>query len=124
MIRILKGFPKNALGVSHVGHVSAEDYAHILLPEIEKRIRRYGNVRLLVRISDDFQGFEPGAIWSDAKLGLRHWLDFSRLALVSDLRWLRDSTLFFGAFFPHPLKVFADDEFEAARAWLLKEESA
>lgn len=124
MITVLDGFPETALGVAYVDHVTAEDYATVLVPEIEKRITQYGGVRLLVHFSDDFQTFAPSAMWSDTKLGLTHWSDFSRLAVVSDLVWLRDSVMLFGAFFPHPVKVLSDSEFDAARAWLLEGDAA
>ena len=124
MITVLNGFPDNALGVDYIGHVTAEDYGSVLVPEIEKRLKRFGGVRLLVRFGSEFESLAPSAVWSDTKLGLSHWSEFSRIAVVSDVTWLRDAVLIFRPIIRYPVKIFDDSKFEAARGWLLEEEAA
>ena len=118
MITVLNGFPDNALGVDYIGHVTAEDYGSVLVPEIEKRLKRFGGVRLLVRFGSEFESLAPSAVWSDTKLGLSHWSEFSRIAVVSDIDWVRQSAKLFSPLLRGQVHVFSNDELDEAKHWI------
>ncbi|WP_407665917.1 SpoIIAA family protein [Mycolicibacterium aubagnense] len=37
------------------------------------------------------EGFDPGAIWEDQKLGFAHFFDWERCAVVTDVAWASPS---------------------------------
>ena len=53
-------------------------------------------VRLLYHLSEDFESFSAGAAWDDAKLGLQHWTSFERMAVVTDVGWVKNSFAMLG----------------------------
>ena len=48
-----------------------------------------GPIKMLYVIGKDFAGFELEALWDDGAFGLRHWHDFSLIAVVADHAWMR-----------------------------------
>jgi hypothetical protein len=118
MLEIMKGFPETILAVRGTGRVSAEDYRDTLIPEALRRIRQHGSLRLLCELGPQFEGMTPGAIWADTKLGLTHWGDFGRMAIVTDVQWIKDAVSLFAPFFHHPVRVFPNAESDAARTWI------
>jgi len=88
------------------------------VPLIEERLRRHGRIKLLYRIGPEFESFTAGAVWNDALVGLRHMTDFSRVAVVSDIGWIRHALRAFAPLIPAEIHVFADKELEAAKAWI------
>ena len=61
-----------------------------------------------------------GAVWADTKLGLAHWGDFGRMAVVTDVEWITNAVRLFAPLFHHPVRAFSTAEFDAARGWILQ----
>ena len=60
-------------------------------PAIE-RAGPSGDLRVLIVISE-FEGISAGAMWEDLKMGLQHGRDWKRIALVTDVEWMRHMRL-------------------------------
>ncbi|MFZ3324251.1 MAG: STAS/SEC14 domain-containing protein [Usitatibacter sp.] len=120
MIEILPDFPDEVLAVRASGRLSASDYRETLVPEVRRRVEQHGTLRMLYQLGPQFDGMTAGAMWSDATLGIRHWSDFGRIAIVTDSDWIGNSARLFGPFFPHAVKVYPNAEFEVARQWILQ----
>lgn len=120
MIEILPGFPDEVLAVRASGRVSANDYRETLVPEVRRRIERNGSLRMLFQLGPEFDGMTPGAMWSDATLGIRHWGDFGRIAVVTDVDWIASGVRLFTPFFRHAVKLYPNAGFDEARQWILK----
>ncbi len=120
MIEFMSGYPDNVLAVSATGRISADDYRKTLVPEAQRRILREGSLRLIYHLGQRFEGMTPGAMWADATLGLRHWGDFGRIAVVTDAAWITNAVRLFAPLFHHPVRVFTEAEFEDARRWILQ----
>ncbi len=118
MLEIMKGFPENILAVRGTGRVSGEDYRDTLIPEALRRIKQHGSLRLYCELGPQFEGMTPGAVWADTKLGLTHWGDFGRMAVVTDVHWIADAVRLFAPLFHHPVRAFPNAESEAARTWI------
>ena len=115
----VKSTPINGiLEISMSGRLTSEDYANVLTPAIQSALEANDTIRVLVQIGPEFDGFEAGAIWSDAKLGLSHWHGFDRVAVVTDVDWIESSIKIFGFAMPCPARVFDLDEVDEARRWL------
>ncbi|MEZ5855184.1 MAG: STAS/SEC14 domain-containing protein [Hyphomicrobiaceae bacterium] len=124
MIEILKDYPDDVLAVTGKGRVTAEDYREVLIPEANRRIEKYGTIRLFCHLGADFDGLTAGAAWSDLKLGISRWNQIGRMVVVTDVTWIRDAVYLFAPIFHHPVRTFANKDLEAARAWILEREVA
>ena len=120
MFEIMSGFPEDVLAVRGKGRVSAEDYRDTLIPEALRRIKQHRSLRLLCFLGPEFEGMTPGAVWADTKLGLAHWGDFGRMAVVTDMEWITNAVRLFAPLFHHPVRAFSTAEFDAARSWILQ----
>lgn len=118
MIEMLTGLPSNVIGFTAVGKVTAEDYETRLVPAVEDALAKNDKVRLLYNLGEGFDGFEAGAMWEDAKVGLSHLAAWERIALVTDVEWIRVATKAFGFAMPGKVRVFKNAELEAARDWI------
>lgn len=118
MIEALQDFPDNVVAIRCSGHVSKADYDDILVPRVEKAFGDHGKVRVYYEVGPDFSGFEPGAMWADFKMGIGHLTGWERVAVVTDIAWLRHSVQFFSFMMPVEVKLFALDEAAEAKAWV------
>ena len=111
-------FPPDVIAVTAHGHIGRKDYERDLVPKVLERIRAEGKVKLLYEIGADFKGISAGAAWDDAELGLMHLTEFARIAVVTDVEWLRLGTKMFAPILPCPVHLFHLSERNAARDWI------
>jgi hypothetical protein len=77
-----------------------------------------GPIKMLYVIGKEFTSFELEALWDDGNLGLKHWRDFSHVAVVSDQAWLRAAVSVFMPFFHGEVRMFGLSQLPAAKAWI------
>ncbi|MGY4710414.1 STAS/SEC14 domain-containing protein [Mycolicibacterium sp. CBM1] len=123
MIKALSGLPDNVAAFSCHGHVSKSDYETVLIPDVEKRLARHDKVRIYYEIDPDFDGFDPGAMWDDTKLGFSHFLRWERFAVVTDIEWIKQTMKFVGYLMPGEMRAFPIAEAEKAREWISESSS-
>ncbi len=119
MIETLKDFPDNVAAFVCHGQVTQRDYATVLVPAVEKMLAQHDKVRLYYETASDFAGIEPGAVWADTKVGIEHWRRWERVAVVTDVEWIRLTTKMFGFVMPGELKVFSTSEARQAHEWIV-----
>ncbi|MGA7326656.1 MAG: STAS/SEC14 domain-containing protein [Rhodomicrobium sp.] len=117
MLRLIEDLPPGVLGVEATGKVTHEDYKTILIPRAEAMIAK-GPIKMLYVAGQDFEGYELEALWDDSAFGVKHWHDFSRVAVVADEPWLRAVITMFRPIFPCEVRLFRLSELAAARAWI------
>ena len=118
MIKQINDLPDNILGFEARGEVTGADYESVLIPAIEEMLARRENIRFLYHLGSEFTGFDAEAMWEDAKVGLQHLTSWERVAVVTDLGWIRTAVKAFSFFMRGQVRVFANSEFENARRWL------
>jgi len=118
MIEHLKDFPGNVLAVVCHGRVTRADYDSVLVPAAEAALKANAKVRLYYETAPDFTGLEAGAMWEDFKVGVEHWTRWERVAVVSDVEWIRQTVRLFGFLMPGVAKTFSSTEAAQARAWI------
>jgi hypothetical protein len=123
MIRILSRFPENVVAVTCEGRVTRKDYDDVLLPAVIAALQRHGKVRLYYEITPQFSGIEAGAIWEDFRIGMEHLLRWERVAVVTDIEWIRHAMNAFRFLLPGKIRVFAGNEAGAAREWIVASEA-
>jgi hypothetical protein len=117
-VTVMSGLPDDTIGISVEGVIEARDYDDVIVPLIEEKLGRYERIKFLYRIGRKFESFTPGAVWSDTRIGLKHLTRFSRIAVVSDIEWIRHAVRLFAPMVPGDLHVFRDKELGEAKAWL------
>lgn len=118
MIEVMIDLPDHVLGLRAKGEVTSDDYQTVLVPALEEKLARYKKARLLYVLDDQFEGYTGGAAWQDAKVGMKHFTSFERVAVVTDVDWIENMVKAFGFVFPGDVRVFDDDELEEARRWI------
>ena len=98
------------------GKLAREDYERFV-PEIERMIREYFRIRVLV-IMRDFHGWDAGALLEDLKWNAEHFRDIERLAVVGERTWHTWMTGFCKPFSTTEVRYFAAKDLAAARAWI------
>jgi hypothetical protein len=116
MMKELTELPAGVIGFETSGKLRAEDYRDILLPAIESAAAQ-GDVRCLIVINE-FDGLSGGALWQDLKMGVEHLGAWKRVALVTDIEWMRHMASMFGWMTPGSMKHFPMADRAAAIAWL------
>jgi hypothetical protein len=121
MINRLGDMPEGTIGFEFAGDVTGEEYRQVLEPPLEQAVEA-GEVRLLLRTAEDFDGMKLGARTEDAKanirLGVAHRKAWKRVAIVTDSDWLSASFRVWSHFVPVEMKIFAAAEAADARTWV------
>jgi len=118
MVEQIPNLPDNVLGFTAKGTVTANDYDSVIIPAVEALFSRQSKVRFLYHLGEDFSGFEAAAMWDDTKLGLKHLGGWERMAVVSDVEWVRAAVKVFGLAIPGHVRVFHNRELAEATRWI------
>jgi hypothetical protein len=118
MMSTMDDLKDGIVGVKAHGKVTREDYETVLMPAVERALQGREKIRLLYRVAPDFTSFTGGAMWDDAKLGMRHMRAWERVAVVTDVAWIVDAVKFFQFVIPATTRVFRYEELEQAKEWL------
>lgn len=117
LIRV-QGLPDNVLGFEAKGEVTGADYESVLIPAVDEMIARRQRIRFLYILGNDFTGFDAKAIWDDAKVGMQHFSAWERVAVVTDVGWIRTAMRAFGFVMPGQVRVFSNNGLSEAMQWL------
>lgn len=118
MITVTPVTAEGILEIELSGTLTADDYRDTLIPAMDEAAASLGRLRLLLRFGGDFSGFTARAAWADAKLGMRHWSGFERIAVVTDTDWIENMVQVMGFVMPGAVETFDGDELDEARRWL------
>lgn len=118
MIEVVSGLPDNVVGLNAIGTVSADDYESVVIPAIEAASKDGQKARFLFVLGPGFDGYAAEAALDDAKMGMHHWSDFERVALVTDHGMYRSLVKAFGFLMPGKVKVFDVASLEEAKTWV------
>ena len=118
MITMRADLPEHVLGADATGTITARDYDTVLVPAIEAFRQTHEKIRALVVLGPEFEGFEGGAMWDDAKLGLREAGEWERLAVVTDRGHLRTLINTFRFMIPGDVRTFEMAQLDDARTWV------
>ncbi len=118
MIEILHDFPASVVAVRCSGRVSKSDYETVLIPAVKTALDQHPKMRVYYETTDDFSGLEAGAIWEDFKVGVAHLTRWERVAVVTDVEWIKQAMRLFGFMMPGEIRSFSRSEATQARAWI------
>ena len=119
MIEVLSDMPEGVTGIRVSGRLRGDDLREFK-PAMEEMLNT-GEIRIVEVIASDYEGFGPGGLVEDLKLGLgalfRHHSAFKRIAVVSDKEWVAHTLHALAWMVPGELALFGLDEIERAKEW-------
>jgi hypothetical protein len=119
MIELLADMPKGVTGVRVSGKLGGDELREVK-PTIEDMLKT-DEIRIVEVIAPDYEGFGPGGLFEDLKLGLStvwpHHAAFKRIAVVSDKAWVAHTLHAVAWLIPGEFKVFKLDELDKAKEW-------
>jgi hypothetical protein len=122
MIERIADMPEGTIGFTFSGEVTRADYEETLIPAIREAIENEEKIRFLCLLGPEFEGYEAGAAWEDLKTGARygfgHLSAWHRMAIVTDVGWVRHAIALVGWMSPGELKQFGADQLDEAREWV------
>ena len=115
MITELADLPPGVIGFETSGTIHTDDYRNVVLPAVQ-RAAAAGEIRFVIVIPE-FHGMTGGAVWQDVKVGIEQYRAWKRIAVVTDIDWVRQGTALFGWMTPGAVKVFPLAQRDEAIAW-------
>lgn len=119
MIEQLDDFPAGVVAFACKGQVTKEDYETVLIPRIEAALQSRDKLRLYYQIGPEVTGIDPGAMWEDFKLGVGNFSRWERVAVVTDIDWIRTTMKVFGFLIPGEVRAFPISETDQACDWIV-----
>lgn len=124
MIEELADMPPGVIGLRVCGRLSGADLRAIK-PDLAERLTTARDtargIRIVEVIDTDYEGFGPGGLVEDIKLGLGtvlpHRSAFTKIAVVTDKEWVVHTLHALAWMVPGDLKVFGLGELEQATRW-------
>lgn len=118
MIEVLSDMPEGVLGLRVSGHLSGDEMRG--LKDNWGKLMDSGEIRI-VEVIDDYSGFGPGGFSEDLKMGfgalLHHHSAFKRIAVVTDIDWVRHTLHALAWMVPGELQLFGLTELDRAAEW-------
>jgi hypothetical protein len=114
MLELIDGLPGNVIGIAVSGRLTMQDCRDILVPAMQRSLKRHEKIRLYYELNSRF----PGAAWDELDLGLEHASRCERVAIVTDIGWVRLTVKALRFLIPSEIRVFATIEADEGRTWI------
>jgi hypothetical protein len=122
MIEQIAEMPAGTVGLRVWGEVTREDYNDVLIPAVRKAVEDHDEIRLVFQAGPDFERFTAGMMGADVTKGLSfgvsNWSAWKRMAVVTDVEWLRRAMEMLGWMTPGEAKLFSLAELAQAKEWV------
>jgi hypothetical protein len=114
VIELIEGLPDNVVGIVAKGRVTKKDRTEVLIPAIEKALEWHHRLRLYYEIRTRY----PGAAWEEVGLGVGDRVVWERVAIVSDVAWIRHTVTALRLLIPSEVRVFVASQIPEGLAWI------
>jgi len=118
MIEPLMNLPSNVVGFRATGNVTREDFEQVVMPEVERLIKKTGKLNYLLILDTPLKEFTFGAWMQDVLLGIRHLTQWNRAAIITDSSGLQHFTQIFSALMPGEFRGFDKLDIDVAVDWV------
>jgi hypothetical protein len=119
VLQVLSSFPDNVLAVLASGEVTGEEFRDILVPAAKAKLKTNEKLSLYYQFGPQFAKMNAAAMWEDAKLDVKHWREWDRIAVIADIGWIRKGARLARMLLRRPVRVFSNAEADAARDWVM-----
>ena len=105
MIEIIEGLPKNVVGIAVTGRVTKKDCYDVLMPAMEDSLK--GATTKFGLAYYELNSRFPGAAWDNLNVGIEYAPSCERVAIVTDIGWIRYTVKALRFLIPGDIEVFA-----------------
>lgn len=119
MIKLLPGLPDNVVGVVAIDEFTGRDYEQLKIA-VNAAVQTVDRVRLLLQVAPGFTGHTAEMSWDEARMGVIHFTDWEKIAVVTDEGWIHGTAMLFRVFASCPLSIFGNDALAEAKAWVVE----
>ena len=116
MIALLPSPKQNVVALKVSGKLTKADYDQIT-PTLETKIRQFGKLKLYVEV-DNLGLPTLHALWEDLKMDIKHYNDFSHVAVVGEPEWLAAITKLVSPLVPAEVRIYNHEDKADAMLWL------
>jgi hypothetical protein len=114
MIELVKELPDHVVGIVATGRVTNRECGRVLVPALQATLKRHRKIRLYYEINSRF----PGAGWENLTAGDPGSSPWERIAIVTDVGWVRHCVNALRFLIPAEIRVFASVQASEARTWI------
>ncbi len=118
MLQRIQDLPAHVVGITASGNVTKEDFEQVLVPALDLLAERKKELNYLLVLETPVKNFTLGAWWEDAKVGLKHFTKWNKVAIVTAEKGVEKFSDIFGLAVPGTFKGFSVDELDAAKQWV------
>ena len=118
MLQFIKDLPSHVAGVHATGEVRDEHFEQVLTPLLNELLNNQEKINLLLVLDTNVSNFTWGALWKDLKLGLKHYMQWERIAIVTDQKSVELFSNIFRFMIPGKSRGFPLDKLDEAVRWL------
>jgi hypothetical protein len=118
MIELIKNLPEHVVGFRATGKVHKEDYEKLLIPIVDNEAKKFGRLDFLLVLETDVSNYSIGAWIDDALVGLKHFTQWHKIAIVSNQKAVVNITDVLGHLIPGKSKGFLLSDMDAAIKWV------
>jgi len=119
MFKILPESHDDLLVVKAHERLTVDDYEKTIIPKLNEMFKSYDKIRAMIIFDENFSGWNSlHAAWDDAKIGIDHPNDFSKIALIAAPSWMDWGVMIFGFFAKGDFRFFPCGQKKDAMAWL------
>lgn len=119
MLQVVPGFPPTVVAFKALGRVTRKDYEEVLVPCVSRALEHQRRIRCYYELGSEFSGMDAGAMWDDLKIGLGTLASWERVAVVTDVDWMRHALNALRFLMPGELRVFPTQRAGEARDWIV-----
>ena len=114
MIELIDGLPENVVAFVATGRVTGAECDAVLLPAVAKSRERHDRLRLYYELECRF----PGAGWEDLDIVPLQLQPWERVALVTDVSWIRQTVKALRFLIRAEIRVFSTAQVDEGRDWI------
>ncbi len=118
MIEIMSESSGPVLAVKATGILTDADYKDIWIPKMKEIIKEFGEVKVLLHMTEDCGGWQLHAAWDDAVFGLKNRRHFEKVAVVSASKWVEWGVRLASYLIEGEAKTFSEDQLQEALDWI------
>ncbi|WP_100484252.1 STAS/SEC14 domain-containing protein [Mycobacteroides abscessus] len=119
MIEVLSDAPEGVVGFRVSGRLTGNELRGFT--STIKEALNGDELRIVEVIASDYEGFGPGGLAGDLKLGLgmlfQHHSAFKKIAVVTDKEWVAHTLHALAWMVPGEISLFGLDELDRAKVW-------
>jgi len=124
MLQLLSGLPAHVAGVRATGSVDKAEYERVLLPELERVSKEFGEINFIMVLETSVGNFAASTWLEDIKQTIKHFAKWNKVAIVTDEKAMEKITSFASPLIPGEFKGYPISDIELAKTWVAAPKTA